>query len=457
MLFLQNNLPEKLGDPGSYSIPVKLGDIAIKNALCDLGASVSLMPLSICNQLNMGDLKPTRISLQLADRTVKFPLGIFEDVPLRVGKFFIPCDFVIIEMKKNAQVPIILGRPFLATPGAIIDMKKGKITFEVGDEKMEYTLTNSMTSPSMGEIVYRVDALDEVIEAKAFNLQLDDSLQTVLMGSADEEDWETKEYKRLLEETRAIESEKPLKELLRSEETKESTTPPKVELKPLPSTLKYVFMGPNNTYPIIVNAELDNIQIEKLLVVLRKYKNVIGYTIDDIKGINPSFCMHKIILEDKHASSIESQQRHNPNMMEVVKKEVLKLLDAGIIYPISDSKWVSPVQVVPKKGGMTVVKNDKGEQVPTRIVTGWRMCIDYRRLNKATRKDHFPLLFIDQIWKGVQNIPFSVGWMDTLVFSKFLFIQVTRKRLLLHVLMAPLHIEGCHLDYVMLLPPFSVA
>ncbi|XP_057248121.1 uncharacterized protein LOC104896404 [Beta vulgaris subsp. vulgaris] len=86
----QNTLPEKLGDPGSYSIPVKLGDIAIKNALCDLGASVSLMPLSICKQLNMGELKPTRISLQLADRTVKFPLGILEDVPLRVGKFFIP-------------------------------------------------------------------------------------------------------------------------------------------------------------------------------------------------------------------------------------------------------------------------------------------------------------------------------------------------------------------------------
>ncbi|XP_057248258.1 uncharacterized protein LOC130590231 [Beta vulgaris subsp. vulgaris] len=171
----QNTLPEKLGDPGSYSIPVKLGNIAIKNALCDLGASVSLMPLSICKQLNMGELKPTRISLQLADRTVKFPLGILEDVPLRVGKFFIPCDFVVMEMKEDAQVPIILGRPFLATAGAIIDMKKGKITFEVGDEKMEYTLTNSMTSPSMGETVYRVDALDEVIEAEAFNLQLDAS------------------------------------------------------------------------------------------------------------------------------------------------------------------------------------------------------------------------------------------------------------------------------------------
>ncbi|XP_057248223.1 uncharacterized protein LOC125492319 [Beta vulgaris subsp. vulgaris] len=148
---LQNKLPKKLGDPGSYSIPVKLGDIEIKNALCDLGASVSLMPLSICKKLNMGELKPTRISLQLADRTVKFPLGILEDVPLRVGKFLIPCDFVVMEMEEDANVPIILGRPFLATAEAIIDMKKGKITFEIGDEKMEYTLTNSKASPSMGE------------------------------------------------------------------------------------------------------------------------------------------------------------------------------------------------------------------------------------------------------------------------------------------------------------------
>ncbi|XP_057250032.1 uncharacterized protein LOC130591126 [Beta vulgaris subsp. vulgaris] len=228
---LQNKLPKKLGDPGSYSIPVKLGDIEIKKALCDLGASVSLMPLSICKKLQMGEPKPTRISLQLADRTVKYPLGILEDVPLRVGKFFIPCDFVVMEMEEDAQVPIILGRPFLATAGAIIDMKNGKITFEVGTEKMEYNLTNSMEAPSMGETIYRVDALDEAIEVKAASLQLNDSLQTALMGSADEEDRETREYKRLLEEPHSLPSIEPIKEVLTHEESKESTMFPEVELK----------------------------------------------------------------------------------------------------------------------------------------------------------------------------------------------------------------------------------
>ena len=125
-----------------------------------------------------------------------------------------------------------------------------------------------------------------------------------------------------------------------------------------------------------------------MLNVLKKYPKAIGYTIEDIKGINPSICIHRILLEEDYKPSIEHQRRLNPNMKEVVKKEVLKLLDAGIIYPISDSKWVSPVQVVPKKGGLTVIKNEKDECISTRTITGWRMCIDYRKLNKATRKDH---------------------------------------------------------------------
>ena len=107
--------------------------------------------------------------------------------------------------------------------------------------------------------------------------------------------------------------------------------------------------------------------------------------------------MHRILLEDGHKPSVEAQRILNPTMKEVVRKEVLKWLDAGVIYPISDSSWVSPVQVVPKKGGTTVIRTEGNTLLPSRTVTGWRICIDYRKLNKATRKDHFPLPFLDQM------------------------------------------------------------
>lgn len=131
--------------------------------------------------------------------------------------------------------------------------------------------------------------------------------------------------------------------------------------------------------------------------VLRENQGALGWQIYDLKGISLAYCMHKIHLEAEFKPVVQPQRRFNPTLKEVVKKEVLKLLDAGMIYPISDSSWVSLVYVVPKKGGMTVVANDKNELIPTRTVTGWRMCIDYRRLNQATRKDHFPLPFMDQM------------------------------------------------------------
>ena len=107
--------------------------------------------------------------------------------------------------------------------------------------------------------------------------------------------------------------------------------------------------------------------------------------------------MHRILLEDGHKPSVEAQRRLNPTMKEVVREEVLKWLDTEVIYPISDSAWVSPVQVVPKNGGTTVIRIENNTLLPSRIITGWRICIDYRKLNKATRKDHFPLSFLDQM------------------------------------------------------------
>ena len=156
-------------------------------------------------------------------------------------------------------------------------------------------------------------------------------------------------------------------------------------------------MGENKTFPVIISSKLNAHQEGKLLQTLKMDKNALGWTIGDIKGISPLICTHRIYLEENAKPS----RRLNPNMKEVVGNEVIKLLDNGIIYLISNSKWVSPTQVASKKSEVTVITNEKNELIPTRTITGWRMCIDYRKLNSMTRKDHFPLPFMDQILERV--------------------------------------------------------
>ncbi|KAK5843518.1 hypothetical protein PVK06_005975 [Gossypium arboreum] len=145
---------------------------------------------------------------------------------------------------------------------------------------------------------------------------------------------------------------------------------PDMELKPLPEHFKYAFLGKGNTLPIIISNKLSKPEEESLIQVLKSHKEVIGWTIADLKGISPLTCTHKIYLEENTKPRREAQRRLNPNMMEVVKKEIIKLLDADIIFPISDSRWVSPVQVVPKKTGMTVNKNVEGDLVPVQVQNG---------------------------------------------------------------------------------------
>ncbi|GJU54678.1 reverse transcriptase domain-containing protein [Tanacetum coccineum] len=173
--------------------------------------------------------------------------------------------------------------------------------------------------------------------------------------------------------------------------------PPKLELKDLPSHLEYAFLEGTNKLPVIIAKNLKDEEKEHLIKVLKSHNQAIAWKLSDIKGIDPQFCTHKILMEDDFKPAVQHQRRVNPKIHEVIKKEVVKLLDAGLIYPISDSPWVSPVHCVPKKGGMTVVTNEDNELIPTRLVTGWRVCIDYRKLNDATRKDHFPLPFMDQM------------------------------------------------------------
>nr|GFC93863.1 reverse transcriptase domain-containing protein [Tanacetum cinerariifolium] len=173
--------------------------------------------------------------------------------------------------------------------------------------------------------------------------------------------------------------------------------PPEVELKELPPHFEYAFLGDNGKWPVIIVKDLSSKEKTALINVLKTRKNAIAWKLTDIKGIDPEFCSHKILLEEDYSLKVQSQRRVNPKIHDVIKNKVEKLLDAGLIYPISDSPWVSPIHCLPKKGGMTVIKNNENELVPTRLITGWRVCIDYKKLNEATRKDHFPLPFMDQM------------------------------------------------------------
>ena len=275
-----------------------------------------------------------------------------------------------MDIREDEVTPIILGRPFLATVGAIIDVKRGRLTFEVGEEKIEFILSQFLKAPAIEDTCYFMDIIDECI--KETELEKDKSSDYLVEDK--------------LNQCLAI-----------TPDPTQCLKKPTLDLKTLPKNLRYEFLDLELERPVIVNADLGKLETEKLLHILRKYPTALGYNITDLKGISPSICMHRIMLEEDCKTSREHQRRLNPILSEVVKKEITKLLEAGIIYPISDSKWVSPVHVVPKKGGITVIENEKGETITKRIESGWRMCIDYRKLNKATRKDHFPLPFIDQM------------------------------------------------------------
>ncbi|XP_050890258.1 uncharacterized protein LOC127095637 [Lathyrus oleraceus] len=159
----ENKLAKKEKDPRSFYIPCILGNHVIDKAFLDLGASVSLIPLAVSRRLTLGELQPTKMSLQLADRSVKYPVGILEDIPLRIRQLYIPTDFVVMDIKEDAEIPILLGRPFLSTVGAIIDLKRGKLTFEVSDEKIEFIPFKFLMAPVIEDSCYAIDIIDECI------------------------------------------------------------------------------------------------------------------------------------------------------------------------------------------------------------------------------------------------------------------------------------------------------
>ena len=415
---IQKGLPTKHKDPGSFTLSCVLGNDVRGKALCDLGSSINLMPLSFYRKLDVDSIRPTSITLQMADRSTTTPMGIVEDVLVRVGEFIFPADFVVLDMQEDKKVPLILGRPFLATGGAMIDVQKGELTLKLNDESITFNIYGALKFHGKeGAEGYQECSVIQIVtdcvgEVEVTYHQTQDPLESCLINSfTPNVDLSSCDASvcAVVTELEALPERIPQKGNaflpLRTPEEEEERRqavgkprgPPKVELKPLPEHLRYAFLGPGNIFPVVVSAALNEEECEKLLCVLNKYRSAIGWSISDLRGISPTTCMHRILLEEGHKPRVQSQRRLNPIMQDVVRKEVIKLLDAGIIYAISDSEWVSPTQVVAKKGGMTVVPGQNGEMIATRVATGWRICIDYRMLNAATRKDHFPLPFIDQM------------------------------------------------------------
>ncbi|GJR34093.1 reverse transcriptase domain-containing protein [Tanacetum coccineum] len=375
---------------------------------------------------------------------VAYPVGVAEEAFVKVGKFHFLADFVVIDYDVDPRVPLILERPFLRTTRALIDVYGEELTLRFNDKAITFNVghTSSYSYRYDDELVNRIDVIDVTCEEYAqemlgfLNSSKSDnptsSLDPIITTSSpsltpfkggdfvleeikaclisdsippgiDDADFDPEGDILLLEKLLNNDPSSPLssKELHFKELKiiKSSIDDPlELKLKDLPSHLEYSFLEGTNKLLVIIAKILKDEETARLLKVLKSHKCAIAWKISDIKGIDPQFCTHKILIEDDFKPAVQHQRRVNPKIHKVIKKEVIKLVDAGLIYPISDSPWaVSPVHCVPKKGGMTVVTNEVNELIPTRLVTGRRICIDYWKLNDATRKDHFPLPFIDQM------------------------------------------------------------
>ncbi|GJZ34452.1 reverse transcriptase domain-containing protein [Tanacetum coccineum] len=370
-------------------------------ALADLGASINLMPLSVWEKLSLPVLTPTCMTLELADRSITQPIGIAEDVDVKTGR-------------------------------ALIDVYEGELTLRVGKEAVTFnldqtssilkkfsvsrcdskwhptpyyvtipllTMTRSflpllrLSLPS-GIVIFfflrkpMLSLLLKMIQLHQKLMTLTMTLEAILNSDPSPPPPNQGNYlPKIQKELKVCEAKSSIDE------------PPEVELKDLPPHLKYIFLESDDKLPVIIAKDLSIEEKAALIKVLKSRKRAISWKLFDIKGINPEFCTHKILIEDDYKPAVQHQRRVNPKIHDVIKKEVKKLLDAGLIYPISNSPWVSPVHCILKKGGFTVVANDENELIPTRLVTGWHVCIDYRKLNEATRKDHFQLPFMDQMLK----------------------------------------------------------
>nr|GEV45529.1 DNA-directed DNA polymerase [Tanacetum cinerariifolium] len=349
---LLKKLLKNLRDPGKYLIPCDFPGMGVCHALADLDASINLMPLSFWKNLSLPELTPTRMTLKLANRSITHPKGVTEDVFVKVGKFHFLTDFVVVDFETDPGVPLILGRSFLRTGCDLIDVYKEEITLQVNDEAVTFNL-NQTTRYSYTYDDLSINRIDIIISDSSPSLTLfegsdfilkeikaylkDDSISPEINHADFDPEGNICLIEKLLNDDPLQLPPMDLKEIIKAKSSIE--TPLEVELKDLPSHLEYAYLEENDKLLVIISKDLTDEEKEALLNVLKSHKRAIAWKITDIKGIYPRLCTHKILMEEDFKPSVQSQRRVNPKIHKVIKKEVLKLLDAGMIYPISDSPW----------------------------------------------------------------------------------------------------------------------
>ncbi|GJZ10823.1 hypothetical protein Tco_0545582 [Tanacetum coccineum] len=326
-------------DPDKFLIPCDFPELDECLALADLGASINLMPLSVWKKLSLSELTLTRMTLELVDRSVAHPKVNYDVDP---------------------RVPLILGKNFLRTARALIDVYGEELTLRVNDEAITFKVghTSRYSHNYYDETVHQVNVIDVACEEYAqkvlrFLVSSTSGIPTpsdpiIASSSPSFTPFEGGDFGdiRLLEKLLNDDPSSPLppKELNFEElKTIKSSIddPLELELKDLSSHLEYAFLERTDKLPVIISKELKDEEKAALLKVLKSHKWAITWKISDIKGIDPCFCTHKILMEDDFKPVVQHQRRVNSKIHEVIKKEVIKLLDAGLIYPISDSPWVS--------------------------------------------------------------------------------------------------------------------
>nr|GEX75737.1 reverse transcriptase domain-containing protein [Tanacetum cinerariifolium] len=334
-------------------------------ALADLDASINLMPFSVWKRLSLLDLTPTCMTLKLADHLISRPVGVAEDVYVKVGSFHFPADFVVVDFDADSRVPLILGRSFLNTERALIDVFEGELTLHVGKEAITFNLDQTLRySANYSDMTAkRIDIIDMACEEYSQEPYLDPEGDILLLDVFLKEDPSPPQSQgNYLPKVR-----KELKICEAKSDNSLVDEPQEVELKDLPPHLEYAFLEGDDKLPVIIAKYLSVEEKTALITVLKSHKRASAWKLSDIKGIDPEFCTYKIIMEEDFEPAVQHQRKVNPKIHDVIKQEVIKLLEARLIYLISDSPCVSPVHCVSKKGGFTVVENEDNELILTRL------------------------------------------------------------------------------------------